>query len=140
VHPSFYLDAAGVMAHCTRWPPRTLGHQIPAAPTALGSILKGVAMSDSESEAEPGHLTHHHRATLEKIFQHPVAHNLEWNDVRSLLNAIAEVDEKHDGKFTVTMNGRSETIERPKNKDLEAQEVIDVRRLLESAGYGPTSK
>ncbi|HWD96242.1 MAG TPA: hypothetical protein VG246_07475 [Acidimicrobiales bacterium] len=97
-------------------------------------------MSDSESEAEPGHLTHHHRATLEKIFQHPVAHNLEWNDVRSLLNAIAEVDEKHDGKFTVTLNDHSATLEKPKHKDLEAQEVIDIRRLLEGAGYGPTSK
>jgi len=97
-------------------------------------------MSDSESGPEPGHLTHHHRVTLEKIFQHPVAHNLEWNDVHSLLNAVAEVDEKHDGKFTVVLNGRSETLEKPKHKDLEAQEVIDVRRLLESGGYGPAAK
>jgi hypothetical protein len=97
-------------------------------------------MSESASEPELGHLTSHHRATLEKIFQHPVAHNLEWNDVYSLLNVVAEVEEKHDGKFTVALGGRSETIEKPKHKDLDAQEVIDVRRLLESAGYGPTTK
>jgi hypothetical protein len=97
-------------------------------------------MSESASEPQNARLTSHHRATLEKIFQHPVSHNLEWNDVHSLLNAVAEVDEKHDGKFTVVLNGRSETIERPKHKDLEVQEVIDVRRLLESAGYGPTTK
>jgi hypothetical protein len=97
-------------------------------------------MSDSPVEPELAHLTSHHRATLEKIFQHPVAHNLEWNDVYSLLNAVAEVEEKHDGKYTISLNGRSATIERPKHKDLDAQEVIDVRRLLEGAGYGPTCK
>jgi hypothetical protein len=97
-------------------------------------------MSDSPVEPELAHLTSHHRATLEKIFQHPVAHNLEWNDLYSLLNAVAEVEEKHDGKYTISLNGRTATIERPKHKDLDAQEVIDVRRLLEGAGYGPTSK
>lgn len=89
------------------------------------------------SESEPTHLSHNHRATLEKIFQHPVTHNLEWNDVRSLLNAVAEVREKKDGKIEVTLNDKSETFERPKHKDLEVQEVIDLRRLLESAGYRP---
>ncbi len=88
-------------------------------------------------EPEPSHLSHNHRATLEKIFQHPVSHNLEWNDVRSLLNAIAEVEEKKDGKITVALNGASETFERPKQKDVDAQEVIDLRRLLENAGYRP---
>jgi hypothetical protein len=97
-------------------------------------------MSESSSEPELGHLTSHHRATLEKIFQHPVAHNLEWNDVYSLLNVVAEVEEKHDGKYTVSLNGHSETIEKPKHKDLEVQEVIDVRRLLKDAGYGPAPK
>lgn len=92
------------------------------------------------SESEPTHLTSHHRATLAKIFQHPVAHNLEWNDVFSLLNAVFEVEEKHDGKYEIKFEGQSETFEKPKHKDVETQEVIDVRRLLQRAGFGPTSK
>ncbi|MGA7834934.1 MAG: hypothetical protein WCA31_06955 [Acidimicrobiales bacterium] len=88
-------------------------------------------MSDAER------LSHHHRATLERIFQHPVTHNLEWNDVRSLLNAIAVVEEKKDGKITVTLNDASQTFERPKHKDVDAQEVIDLRHLLESGGFRP---
>lgn len=96
--------------------------------------IRVFAMSDSE----PAHLTSHHRATLAKIFQHPVAHNLEWPDVYSLLNAVAKVNEKHDGKFEVVLNGQSETLEKPKRKDLEAQEVLDVRHLLERGGFGPT--
>jgi hypothetical protein len=66
-----------------------------------------------------------------------VTHNLEWNDVRSLLNVIAVVEEKKDGKITVTLNGESETFERPKHKDVDAQEVIDLRHLLESGGFRP---
>lgn len=85
--------------------------------------------------SDANQLSHNHRATLAKIFQHPVSHNLEWHDVRSLLGAIAEVEEKRDGKITVTVNGRSETLERPRHKDLDAQEVLDLRRLLESAGF-----
>jgi hypothetical protein len=92
------------------------------------------------SESEPTRLTSHHRATLEKIFQHPVAHNLEWNDVRSLLNAVFDVEEKHDGKITIAFEGESETLEKPKHKDVDTQEVLDVRRLLERAGFGPTTK
>jgi hypothetical protein len=92
------------------------------------------------SESEPAHLTSHHRLTLERIFQHPVAHNLEWNDVFSLLNAVFDVEEKHDGKYAVVYGGQTETFEKPKHKDIDAQEVIDVRRLLQRAGFGPTPK
>ena len=45
--------------------------------------------------------------------------------------------EMQDGKITVTLNGESETFERPKHKDVDAQEVIDLRHLLESGGFRP---
>ena len=32
-------------------------------------------------------LNHHHRVTLEKIFSHPLSGNVEWRQVRSLLEA-----------------------------------------------------
>ena len=34
-------------------------------------------------------LDSHHAATVEKIFQHPVSHNIEWHDVLSLLEGVA---------------------------------------------------
>jgi hypothetical protein len=89
------------------------------------------------SDSEPVHLSSHHRATLEKLFQHPVNHNLEWNDVISLLNAVATVEEKHDGKYTVTLGEETQTFERSKGKDLGAQEVLDLRRMLGGAGFSP---
>jgi len=36
----------------------------------------------------PEHLSNHHRNTLRQIFQHPVSHNIEWQAVVSLLEAV----------------------------------------------------
>ncbi len=87
------------------------------------------------SGSEPLHLNNHHRATLAKLFQHPVSHNLEWRDVLSLLAVVGTVKEKHDGKFEVTVAGSSASFEKPRHKDVEAQEVLDLRRLLAAAGF-----
>lgn len=88
---------------------------------------------------EPVHLNNHHRATLAKIFQHPVSHNLEWKDVLSLMGAVGVVEEKRDGKYSLTLGSETETLERPKHKGVNAQEVLDLRRMLTDAGYGPAS-
>ena len=34
-----------------------------------------------------------HRATVEKIFNHPIGHNVQWHDVLSLLQSVAAVTE-----------------------------------------------
>lgn len=88
---------------------------------------------------EPVHLNNHHRTTLATIFQHPVSHNLEWKDVLSLLGAVGVVEEKRDGKYSLTLGSETETLERPKHKGVNAQEVLDLRRMLTNAGYGPAS-
>jgi hypothetical protein len=91
------------------------------------------------SNSEPVHLSNHHRATLTKIFQHPVNHNLEWKDVLSLMAAVGVVEEKRDGKFSLTLGSVTETLERPRHKDVNAQEVLDLRRMFTSAGLEPES-
>lgn len=87
--------------------------------------------------SEPVHLSNHHRTTLAKIFQHPVSHNLEWKDVLSLMASVGTVEEKHDGKFTMTLGDQTETLERPRHKEVNAQEVLDLRRMFTGAGFGP---
>ncbi len=86
-------------------------------------------------EPEHAHLNNHHRDTLEKISRHPVSHNIEWLDVLSLLEVVGSVDESHDGKYVVTIGAETETFERPKHKDVDTQVVVDLRRMLQSAGY-----
>ena len=85
---------------------------------------------------EPVHLSSHHRETLLQIFQHPAGHNIEWRAVLSLLEAVASVEESHDGRFLVTLGPETETFERPRRKDIDAQQVVDLRRMLRNAGYG----
>ena len=62
----------------------------------------------------PEHLNSHHRDTLLQIFQHPTSHNIEWNDVLSLLEAVGSVEQHHDGKYVVTLGTETEVLTRPK--------------------------
>jgi hypothetical protein len=84
----------------------------------------------------PVHLNSHHRDTLEQILQHPVGHNIDWKAVLSLLEAVGKVTETHHGKFLVTLGDETETFEEPRHKDIDAQQVVDLRRMLKNAGYG----
>ena len=81
------------------------------------------------------HLGSHHRDTLLQIFQHPTSRNIEWHDVVSLLGAIGTVEQQHDGKFHVHLGDDVEVITRPKHKDIDVQQVVDLRRMLSAAGY-----
>ena len=82
------------------------------------------------------HLYHHHRSTAEAILSHPVSHNIEWRDVLSLLKAIGEVNEEHDGKVKVTVGPETEVLRAPHGKDIDPQMVVDLRRMLTEAGLG----
>jgi hypothetical protein len=86
------------------------------------------------------HLNGHHRDTLTQILQHPANHNIEWQAVVSLLDAVASVEEQHDGRFLVTLGTETETLERPKGKDITVQQVVDLRRMLTNAGYRSEAK
>ena len=87
------------------------------------------------STPEPEHLSNHHRTTLRQIFQHPVSHNIEWHAVVSLLEAVGSVEQR-GGKVAVTIGSQTEYLDPPAHKDIDAQAVVDLRRLLSSAGYG----
>jgi hypothetical protein len=89
---------------------------------------------------EPISLNNHHRDTLMRIFQHPTSHNIEWPDVASLLSVVGTIEEKHDGKFQVRVGDEVQFLDRPPHKDIDVQMVVDLRRMLTSAGYGPVVK
>jgi hypothetical protein len=88
---------------------------------------------------EPGHpeLSSNHRDTLAQIFEHPLSHNIEWHGVVSLLEQVGTVDQEHDGSYRVKLGDETETFHRPKDKDVTSQQVVDLRRMLRNAGYGP---
>jgi hypothetical protein len=80
-------------------------------------------------------MNNRHRDTLLQIFQHPTSHNIEWPAVLSLLEAVGAVERRHDGKYLVTLGTEAEVFKPPKQKDIDVQQVVDLRRMLTSAGY-----
>jgi hypothetical protein len=87
------------------------------------------------SPSQPEHLNNRHRDTLRQIFQHPTSHNVEWRAVLSLLEAVGTVTERHDGKIVVAVGSAREFLDPPRGKDIDDQMVVDLRRMLSSAGY-----
>jgi hypothetical protein len=73
-----------------------------------------------------------HQTTYNAIFQHPIAHNLQWHDVRSMLDALTEVTEEHNGNLKFTRHGEVLILHPPKHKDLsDTKEVMKIRHFLE---------
>jgi hypothetical protein len=91
------------------------------------------------SPSQPRHLSNHQRNTLRQIFQHPAGHNIEWRAVLSLLEAVGSVEEEHGGKAAVTVGSQTEYFDLPRHKDIDTQAVVNLRRMLTQAGYGPAA-
>jgi hypothetical protein len=87
------------------------------------------------SPSEPAHLSSHHRDTLLQIFEEPTDHNIEWHDVLSLLNEVGTVEEPHGNMFRLQVGSESSVFTRREGKDIDAQQVVDLRLLLTGAGY-----
>ena len=85
----------------------------------------------------PAHLNDHHRDTIEKIFSHSSSGNIEWREVLSLLGTVGTTTEEHNGKLKVTLGPETEVLRRPHGKDIDEQTLVDLRRMLRQAGFGP---
>ncbi|MCL1466864.1 hypothetical protein [Argonema galeatum] len=73
-----------------------------------------------------------HQTTYNAVFEHPIARNLQWHDVRSMLSALTDVEEEHNGNLRFTRNGETLTVHPPKHKDLsDMQELMKIRHFLE---------
>ena len=83
----------------------------------------------------PEHLSGHHRDTLLQIFQEKTNHNVEWHDVVSLLEAIGSIEQRHDDMVLFRVGQETEVFRRPHDKDIDGQQLVDLRRILTSAGY-----
>jgi hypothetical protein len=95
---------------------------------------------DSGSKAaSPGRAAIHgaQLRTLEALFRHPTAHNLEWMDVVSLMEKIGEVRQKANDKFGFDVAGQHYMMHKPHTKDLTSTEVVDLRHFLQRAGWSP---
>jgi hypothetical protein len=73
-----------------------------------------------------------HLRTYDRIFQHPISHNLEWREVHSLLGTLGELTEEHNGNWKVTRNGQVLVLHAARTKDVaEMDELMSLRHFLE---------
>ena len=78
-----------------------------------------------------------HRATLERIFSHPESGNIEWRQVRSLLEVLGTVTDEHNGNVKVKLGNETEVLRPPRDKDVDKQTIVELRRMLTRAGISP---
>ena len=77
-------------------------------------------------------LTGTHLRTYQRIFQHPLSHNLGWNDVYALFRQLGQVDAEPNGNLKVTRNGQTLILHPSRTKDVsETDEVMTLRHFLE---------
>lgn len=97
-------------------------------------------MTKSESHEIGGHhLNHKQLSVLEKVFAHPVTHTLTWHDVTTLLDAVGNLEEKHNGSWHITIGGQMQVFDPNHGKQLSVQQVIDLRHMLAGAGLEPSA-
>jgi hypothetical protein len=104
--------------------------------TGRDSKMKTVHFNDNAKTMAlaPLMVTGAHRRTLDEIFRHPSAHNLEWRHVAALIADIGELHEKPNNEFVFEVGGARHVMRRPHSKDLTSSEVIELRHFLTQAG------
>ncbi len=84
-------------------------------------------------------LTGPHQRTFDRIFQHPISHNLEWRDVHALLQEMGQVTKEHNGSLKVARNGQTLVLHPTSKKDVtEMDEVMKLRHFLERSEAKPS--
>jgi len=76
-----------------------------------------------------------HRRTLDRLFRHPTAQNIDWDDALALFEVIGEVEHKNNDKWLFQIGAEHQLMHQPQGKDLTGDEVIELRKFLRRAGW-----
>lgn len=79
------------------------------------------------------------RGTIEALYQHPLAHNLEWSGVVALFEKLGGVDHKSHNEIAFRIGGERHVVRTTHGKDLTTTEVMAFRHMLTRAGWAPQS-
>ncbi len=76
------------------------------------------------------------RRTYDQVFQHPMTHNLEWRNIRTLFKELGEVEEENNGNLKVTLGGHAFVFQPAYDSDVASpEEIKKIRDLIRgSAG------
>ncbi|MDE3065300.1 MAG: hypothetical protein KGJ36_06490 [Acidobacteriota bacterium] len=82
-------------------------------------------------------LDHRHRLIVQKVFGHPINHNIQWHDVCTVLALFGDVHETHRGNWAVSVGENTVSFGSARSRDLTEDQVIKVRAFLRSVGVTP---
>jgi hypothetical protein len=103
------------------------------------TTMKTATREESLVPAEVGGaaLTGSHRRTLDAIFRHPTAHNLDWRDVVAVMGELGNVHEASNDSFTFEIAGHRHVMHKPHTKDLTGEAVEELRHFIGKTGLSP---
>ncbi len=96
--------------------------------------------SDNTPSHDGTHVSGAHRRTLEAVFRHSSAHNLEWNDVVALIDKIGDVERRTNNEFEFRVSGEVHFMRKPHKKDIAGPDVIKLRKFLSDAGWSASQQ
>jgi hypothetical protein len=77
-------------------------------------------------------LTGAHLRTYHTILQHPVSHNLKWDDVHALFRHLGKIEKESNGNLKLTRNGQILVLHPHRTKDVsETAEVMALRHFID---------
>jgi hypothetical protein len=79
-------------------------------------------------------LSESQRQTYEAIVGDSMRHDLEWQDLRSLLGALVDTVEEKDGDFKITANGNTLFLQPNDKSFVGTEQMRAVRQFLERSG------
>jgi hypothetical protein len=100
-------------------------HDMKASHAAAFQTLPTAAKLDATSS----------QRTLETLFRHPSAQNLDWNDALALFGAIGRVVHRSHDMWVLELGGAHQLIHQSHDKYLTGAEVIELRKFLHRAGW-----
>jgi hypothetical protein len=100
--------------------------------TTTAIAAEGTGLADGQAS-----LSKSSRRTLDSLYAHPLAHNLEWSHVMALFREIGSVEQKPNDETVVRLGAEHQALRRPHGKDLTTDEVMEIRHFLTRVGVSP---
>ncbi|WP_419759861.1 hypothetical protein [Acidisoma sp.] len=100
--------------------------------TTTATTAEGTGLADGRAG-----LSKSGRRTLDSLYAHPLARNLEWTDVMALFREAGSVERKANDETVLQLGGEQQMLRRPHSKDLTLDEVMEIRHFLTRVGMSP---
>ncbi len=96
--------------------------------------MAAIAGDRAQSAGERLALSKSDRQTLDSLFAHPIAHNLEWRDIVGLFAKLGTVEHLPNNETSLRIGAEHQVLHRPHSKDLTTEEIMALRHFLTRSG------